>query len=726
MARRISTTAFVLVALVFLLMLNEGIASADGLVTIDCTQGDTACPRCPVIGPETFRRPDCAAYLRVKNHNVTVTINNQLAQTHVDETFVNDSDTELEGTYMFPLPDDAAISDFAMYVDGVRLDGQVLDRDQARQIYEDIVRRQRDPALLEYLGRSLFKARIFPIAPHAEKRVEISYAQVLKNENGLVRYVYPLSTEKFSTAPLGSVSINVALTSNQELKAIYSPSHKISVARTNDFSAKIGYEDSNVKPNRDFALYYSVSSSEVGATLLSYKPDNSTDGFFLLLVAPKVNVEEKSVIAKDVIMVLDTSGSMQGEKIVQAKSALKYVLGELNPIDRFNIVSFSTGIVPFANSMQPASVRGDAENFVERLDAGGSTDINRALLTALDDVDSERPTIVIFITDGLPTVGETDIQRILSNVDRAAPSNVRLFSFGVGDDVNTVLLDSLGEKHRGTSAYVRPGEAIDETVTDFYQKVATPVLSDMTLDWGGMQIRDSYPYPLPDLFAGSQLVLAGRYKQGGPASLTLKGNINGDQKSYTFQDLTFASEGGDDFIAPLWATRKIGYLMSQIRLNGENREAVDEIVELAIRYGIVTPYTSFLIQEDRDVLSPAGRSNVVQDAQAQFAPAAAPTSGAKAVTLSQANRVLKEAESVAVEASTQLKTVGDKTFLMQNGVWTDTSYNRDTTQTTKVSFGSEAYFQLSTLHPEWGKFLAVGEKVLFVVGDTAYEVTGGD
>ena len=266
--------------------------------------------------------------LRVKNHNVTVTIDNQVAHTQVDQTFVNDSETQLEGTYIFPLPADATISDFAMYVDGVKLEGKVLDRDQARQIYEEIVRKQRDPALLEYLGRGAFQARIFPIPPHSEKRVQITYSQVLQAENGLVKYVYPLSTEKFSSQPLGSVSINVSLQSPVALKAIYSPTHNVSVTHDGDFKATVGYEDSNVTPDRDFVLYYSVSSDDIGATLLTYKPDATTDGFFLLLLSPKVNVQAQQVLAKDVILVLDTSGSMQGEKIVQARNALKYVLGQ--------------------------------------------------------------------------------------------------------------------------------------------------------------------------------------------------------------------------------------------------------------------------------------------------------------------------------------------------------------------------------------------------------------
>lgn len=700
----------------------------------------TPVPMPPIVPP--IRR-DCSTYLAVKNHNVTVTIDNQIAKTHVDETFVNDSVYALEGTYIFPLPEDATISDFAMWVDGKKLEGQVLDKNQARRIYEDIVRTQRDPALLEYVGRNAFQARIFPIAPNTEKRVEIEYAQVLKAEQGLVRYVYPLNTEKFSPKPLANVSVNVSLKSNAALKAIYSPSHNVSVVRTGDYAAKIGYEDKNVRPDQDFVLYYSVTQDDIGLNLLSFKQGND-DGFFLMLVAPKVAVVQSQVIAKDVILVLDTSGSMQGAKIDQAKRALSYVLDQLNPQDRFNIITFSTGVNAYATSLRPASDKERARNFVSGIKAEGSTDINRALLEAMSNVDKERPTIIIFLTDGLPTTGETNVQRIITNVTNVAPKNIRLFAFGVGDDVNTTLLDSLSEKLRGATGYVRPNERIDEIVSAFYAKVSTPVLSDISVDWGGIAVNDVYPYPLPDLFAGTQLVVAGRYRNGGPTTITLKGTVNGAPQTFKYSDVTFNPSGGDAFIPRLWATRKIGYLLSEIRLRGENREIVNEIVTLAVRYGIVTPYTSFLVDERSDVLTEKGRSS----AASSMAPAMAPglSTGAGAVDQSQYQNQMKSSAApmaaptkapaavppgasapvTTYQESLALQYVGDKTFISRNGVWTDTQFDPSKMTTTKIEFGSDAYFGVVANNPALAKYLGLGTRLIVVVGGTAYEITNNN
>lgn len=706
----------------------------------------TPIPRRTIPPPMPPVRRDCSTYLSVKNHNVTVTIENQIARTHVDETFVNDSAYQLEGTYIFPLPDDATISDFAMWVDGKKLEGEVLDKNQARQIYEDMVRRQRDPALLEYIGRNAFQARIFPIPPRTEKRVEIEYAQILKADPStrlsasgrLVRYVYPLNTEKFSPKPLGNVSVNVSIHSNAALKAVYSPSHQVSVSRSGDYQAKVGYEDSNVKPDRDFVLYYSVTQDDIGLNLFSYR-SGGEEGFFVMLVAAKVEVPTTQVIAKDVIIVLDVSGSMQGAKIEQAKRALNYVLDQLNNGDRFNIIAFSTGTNAYAASLQPASARNDARNFVARLRAEGSTDINRALLEAMSasaslSTDKERPAIVIFLTDGLPTTGETNSQKIIANVTLAAPRNVRLFTFGVGDDVNTILLDTLAEKLRGASGYVRPNEKIDEIVSAFYSKVSTPVLSDITVDWGGISVSDVYPYPLPDLFAGTQLVVAGRYRRDGPTTVTLKGTVNGAPQSFKYYDATFRASGGDDFIPRLWATRKIGYLLNQIRLHGESKEVVNEIVTLAVRYGIVTPYTSFLVDERQDVLTQEGRGSAAQDLRKSLAPAAMPTSGARAVQQSQEQSQLRGAnvaptaapKPISPGSSTQvtpIQTVGDKAFLLRDGVWIDTQFDPSKMTTAKIEFGSDAYFALIANNPGWGKYLALGSRVMVVVNGVAYEIT---
>ena len=478
-------------------------------------------------------------FLTIKYHRVTVTIEDQVATTHVDQVFVNEGRHEVEGTYIFPLPEEAAISEFAMWVDGEKLEGQVLERDEARRIYEDIVRRRRDPALLEYVGRDAFQASIYPIPPGGERRIELEYSQVLAMDNGLVEYVYPLNTEKFSPRPLEEVAVNVTIRSNEPLKAIYSPSHDVDIVRRGDHNAVVGYEEYDVKPDRDFVLYYTVSPEDVGVNLLSYKPDGRGDGFFLLLAAPKVEVDTQQVIAKDVILVLDVSGSMRGEKIEQAKEALNFVLDNLHGEDRFNIIAFSTGTRPYARDLVPADERGEARDFVARLEANGSTDINRALLEALAMADDDRPAILIFLTDGLPTVGEVEIERIIDNVGDAAPENARIFPFGVGYDVNTTLLDTIAQNHRGASGYVRPEEAIDEKVSAFYAKVSTPLLADLEIDFGADRRRRYLS--LPPARPLCRDAVGGRrpLPDGGDTTITLQGEVNGQAQTFHYDDVRF-------------------------------------------------------------------------------------------------------------------------------------------------------------------------------------------
>jgi Ca-activated chloride channel family protein len=668
-------------------------------------------------------RPDLS-YLTIKYHRVQVTIEDQVATTHIDQVFVNESGRTVEGTYLFPLPEEATISEFVMWVDGKRVVGEVLTREKARQIYDDIVRRRRDPALLEYVGHDLFQASIFPIPAGDERRIEIQYSQVLPAEGGLIRYVYPLSTEQFSARPLEDVSVSVDITSKEPIKAVYSPSHPVAIDREDEYRARVGWEDRNVAPDRDFALYYTVSEQALGVNLLSYK-ERGEDGFYMLLVAPKLRVDEAQVVAKDVILVLDSSGSMEGEKIAQAKDALQFVLDNLNPEDRFNIVKFSTGVRTYADGLQSVRRVRDAANWVHDIQAGGGTDINRAMLEALGTADRERPTVVIFLTDGLPTEGVVETDLILNNVKQAAGPNVRVFPFGVGDDVNTLLLDTIARELRGASAYVRPGERIDEQISTFYAKVSTPVLADLDLNFDGVRVDDSYPYPLPDLFAGTQLVLVGRYREGGPATVRLEGNVNGRTQRFTYEDLNFREQGGDEFIASLWATRKIGYLLNEIRLHGESQELVDEIVELSVRYGIITPYTSFLVEEPVRALSREGRNSIANETFQSLGTATpAPAFGARAVEKAQAQAGLEAAEAPAAPAGAyaqQVQVVGDRAFVMKDGVWTDTTFDPTRMETVKLPFGSEAFFEFLAEHPEAGRYLAVGERVIVVIEGVAYE-----
>jgi Ca-activated chloride channel family protein len=698
----------VILAVVGLLVANVAPVAADGVVI----------PNLPGVN-----------YLTVKYHRVTVAIVDQVATTRIDQVFVNDSGAVVEGTYFFPLPEEAAISEFTMWVNGERVEGKVLTREEARRIYDDIVRRQRDPALLEYVGHDLFQASIFPIGPGEERRVELEYSQVLAVDEGLVRYVYPLSTEKFSPQPLQDASISVSITSKDPIKAIYSPSHPVAIDREDDYRARVGWEDNDVKPDKDFSLYYSVSQDDLSVNLLSFKERDGDDGFFMLLVAPKVSVEEGQVVAKDVILVLDTSGSMEGEKLEQAQDALVYVLDHLNAEDRFNIVQFSTGVEVFAESLRPADEARDGIRFVRDLRAEGGTNIERAMQEALQvaaaSERAERPAIVIFLTDGLPTEGEVEPDVILDSVKDAARPNTRIFTFGVGDDVNTFLLDTMARELRGTSAYVRPGERIDEQVSSFYAKVSVPVLADIDLEFEGVRITDTYPYPLPDLFAGTQLVLVGRYQDAGPATVTLLGTVNGQTQRFTYQDLTFRERGGEEFIAPLWATRKIGYLLNEVRLHGESEELIQEIVNLSIRYGIITPYTSYLVQEPDQALSEEGRQGMAEETyRAMETATPAPATGAEAVRDSVAQSEMEKAQAPgapAGEYAEQVRTVGDRAFVLRDGVWTDTTFDPTRMTTTQLAFGSDAFFELLTQHPEAGRYFALGERVIVVIEGTAYE-----
>ncbi len=342
-------------------------------------------------------------WLTIRYHRVTVTIDHQVATTRVDQVFLNEHDWEAEGTYIFPLPPGATVGRFVMWVDGEPIEAEVLPADKARAIYEEIVRSRRDPALLEYVGRDVVQARIFPIPPGGERRVQLEYTQVLPLEGGMVRYVYPLNTERFSARPLQEVSIRVDIRSPVPLKAVYSPTHQDQVyIDRDDYRATVSYEETNVRPDRDFQLVYTVGQEEVGMSLLSYRqpPD---DGFFLLLVAPPLRAER--VQPKDVLLVLDVSGSMEGEKLEQAKGALEYVLDHLNPGDRFNVIAFSTGVRSYARGLQPPSEARGAREWGRGRRATGGTDIRSALLEALAQVDRERPTVPIFLTDGPPTRG---------------------------------------------------------------------------------------------------------------------------------------------------------------------------------------------------------------------------------------------------------------------------------------------------------------------------------
>ena len=541
--------------------------------------------------------------LQLKSQHVQMQLQDGALRVEVEQTFYNPNGVPAEGTYLFPLPEGATVTNFRMTVDREPVEGKLLGVDEARRVYESYVRRNIDPAILEYVGRNAFQARIFPVPANGERHIQLVYSQAAEFNNGVYRVVYPLNSERLTGGSAGDVSIEATIHSTQPLKAIYSPSHQIQVKQEGDHNARISFEERQVRANRDFALYYTTSEKAFGLNALAHRRVGE-DGYAMLMLAPKREVKASEIQPKDVVVVFDTSGSMQGAKIEQARKSLLTILDALNDSDRFNVIRFSSDVTSFRDSVVPvnAANRAEARRFVEGFKAVGGTAIDDALQTALASMPKAeerrgRAPFLIFMTDGLPTVGVTDIDRILVSAAKAAPADLRLFSFGVGSDVNTLLLDRLASEHHGAADYVAENEDLENKIGTFYAKISEPVLSNVHVDVAGARLTELYPSRIPDLFAGSQLLILGRYQGSGKATVTLTGELNGKPQRYTY-DLTLPErEVGNDFIPKLWAGRRIGFLLEEIRLHGEKAELRDEVIRLSQEHGIVTPYTTYLVEE---------------------------------------------------------------------------------------------------------------------------------
>jgi Ca-activated chloride channel family protein len=685
--------------------------------------------------------------LPVKSIKIDTKIASQVATTHVEQVFRNDTDATLEGTYFFPIPEQASITEFAIWDGDRRLVGEVRSREEARRIYDEIVRRQRDPGLLEYAGKDLFQASIFPIGPHSDKKLELTYTQVLRAESGTVAYRYPLGTGRQVTQ-IGTVSGRIELNSAEPLQNIYSPTHAIEVKRNGERRSMVSFETEGGKEPKDFQLFYALSRQDFSLTLLTHR-EPGKDGYYLLMISPNDNLSEQELSAKDIVFVLDTSGSMaDAGKMEKAKAALLYGIRILRPQDRFNVISFAgeerlmeTGVITADDAG-----RKRGEDFAQALRPMGGTNINQALQASLRQFGaSDRPKFLIFMTDGLPTVGETNASRIVENARAARIPGVRIFTFGVGYDVNTMLLDKLAAENGGVADYVEPKEDLEVKVSNFFAKINHPVLTELRLDMAGVETDLVYPNALPDIFKGSQLTLIGRYRNASDLDavrLQLTGRSGTSFKTFFYDKLRFPLRSeSNDFLPRLWATRRVGWLMEQIRSNGEQQELRDEIVDLGTRYGIVTPYTSYLALEPNAMVG--GASNVSgftvnRQMRTGNAPPPSPVSApkeaeARAITgmagVQQSKKARQQQEVLRVDADTAssaIRTAGGKTFYLRDNVWIDSEFKPDSNLAeTVIKFGSDEYFALLKQKPRLAQFLSLGEQVIVVFEGKVYRVTAG-
>ena len=716
------------------------------------------------------------APLEVVYHHVNVKIDGQIATTTVDQEFYNPNDQRLEGTYLFPVPAGAQIDKFTMEINGKPVEAELLPADKARSIYEDIVRKMRDPALLEYAGRDVFKVRIFPIEPRSNKRVTLAYTQVLKADNGLVGYLYPLNTEKFSAAPIQDVRVTIELDGKRPLKTIYSPSHSVAIKRHGETGATIGFEGKVIRPDTDFQVFWQSADKDLGVSLLTYR-ERGDDGFFLLLAAPGSELKPQHFVKKNIVFVLDTSGSMAGNKLAQAKKALQFCVENLNDADQFEILRFSTETEPLFEKLAEATDknRQRAYEFIQDLKPIGGTALEEALVKAL----ALQPDVVIFLTDGQPTLGTTRAEEILASIKRTNTGNARVFCFGIGTDVNTHLLDQITEQTRAFSQYVLPEEDIEIKVSSFYSKIKEPVLVNPQLQvTGDIRTRQSYPAPLPDIFRGDQLVVVGRYSGAGSAAVVIEGTVNGQPAKFAY-DAKFPELAGDNgFIPRLWAARRIGCLLDESRLHGENKELREEITELARQYGIVTPYTAYLIVEDesRRNLPVATRSlqdferdrPVREQALHAWSTFNKQKSGAGAVSGAMASDAFRQVDNIGGLASVsssgsggghaagygpagganrralinatpvpaapaiaerfdqyaqQTRFVNGRAFFQNGTQWTDATVQKlPNARRVQVKFNSDDYFALLAKYPSATQWLSVGRNVQLALDNVVYEV----
>jgi Ca-activated chloride channel family protein len=695
----------ILLVSVLCLSIGSSIARADGMVLPGALGGD---------------------YVAVRTHHVTVQIEDLRAVTRVEQEFYNPYDFPVYGRYLFPVPPDAILSRFQATVDGQR---QTVDHQDAAAtnaaLYAALTG-QRDPSLLQYADWESL-AFDFSLEPGASRVMTLEYEEVLAPTGGLFRYRYVLSTERYSSLPLDAVSVTVDLRSSTGLASVYSPSHPVAVERPGAGQARVHWEAEFTNPSEDFELFFAPAEGGVSGGLLTGEREGQDH--FLFLFAPETEPRPADALPKDIVFVLDRSGSMADGKLEQAQNALRYILSQLGEADRFSVVAFDDQISALSDALQPAGAQAlaDARRFVEDLFPGAATDLEGALQRGLDIVARSElrgaTRIVVFLTDGLPTAGITDEALIVRQVTEANTRlEARLHVFGVGYDVNTHLLDRLAADNGGSVTYVQPGEDLEQALTDFYSQIAHPVLTDLEVVFEGLEVEELYPQALPDLFQGSSLLLAGRYRPiGDGVTVRVRGWAGEEQREYVYR-FDVEAVKAFDFVPRLWATRRLGALLDAVRVKGETPALVEEIQGLGLAYGLVTPYTTFVITGQAEGAASAANMELYRQADLNQA------WGQTTVQARVQNQAYQQAAQANLAAGANVVNVGQQSLAQVGAQNVDLSLLQGERASDEpitdewvaehikidrtVAFGSEEYLALAE-DPEVRSFLQSGPNVVF-------------
>ncbi len=539
--------------------------------------------------------------LEIKEHSVKVTINNGIAVTQVTQVFQNLENKQVEALYTFPVPNNASVASFSMWIDGKEMVGEVLEKDKARQIYNSYKQQKRDPGLLEQVDYKTFEMRVFPIAARAQQKVQVVYYQELDVDHDWATLVYPLATTtrgRIDSHARGKFSMTVDVKSEVPVVAMESPSHPkdFAIAQHNAKYFQASLETSEGDLNRDVVLAYHLSRPHTGIDLIASR-QGAEDGYFCMTMTAGEELKQREA-GMDYVFILDISGSMSDDgKLDLSRNSLDAFINNLGKDDRFEVMTFNVTAHPLFNQIMPASAeqKAAAQAFLASQEARGGTVLNPALNTAYKYDDPKRTLNVVILSDGLTDAG--DAQTLLQLI-KGRPANSRVFSIGVGNDVNKPLLQNVADESGGLAAFLSHGDNFARAAEAFRRKLLRPVASDLKVDFGGIQVYDVVPAELPNLYYGAPVRVYGRYKIGGACCITLAGKI-GDEPMKTAVSLDFPKQDTTNpEIERMWAWHQVQGLLKEADASGSRSAVVDKIVKLGEGYSIATEYTSFIVLEN--------------------------------------------------------------------------------------------------------------------------------
>lgn len=550
----------------------------------------------------------------IKNVDADVDIKDQIAVTHIDQTFFNELDQSVEAVYIFPLPEKAMITEMVYWVNGKRFVAEIRERGEAVAAYNQKLQQWLDPALLEYMGDNLFRLKIVPIEANTEVRTEITYVEPLQYDMGEMEYKFLLNTTGLSSKPLERVSVDLNASTQHEYNKFESPSHGNSLAskleKVSDSQYKFFYGDENYVPKKDLVLKMATNREQINYTVLTYTPEVSDsmgeDSFFSLWITPPDTIDQNKVIPKNIVFTVDVSSSMEGTRIEQVKEAMNEFISLLNPQDKFNIITFGTFVNEFKTDLVEANSDNieEAKDFIYQTYAMGLTNIDEAIEKSLSQsFADESSNNIVFLTDGEPTWGEINPDSILANIARTNDNNVRIFPFGVGEELNRSLLADMAKANHGLPQFISKDDSIAIVVNNHFTRISKPVLTNLEITFNGLDTYDHYPKVIGDLFWGSQIMYSGRYSNSGNFEVKVKGKNRNETVEFT-QIINFSDTlGGHRFVPRLWAKEKIDHLLNLIKSYGESQELIDQIVALSLQFQILTPYTAMYSDPDEDPTS---------------------------------------------------------------------------------------------------------------------------